>query len=89
MDDVSSEGAGGTDGGSRNNNLSDPFKTELVRFMREMNELANQNTKEFHARMDQTSSASPVLKGPGSKKYTQLSFKLSAIPELIPKRFRR
>ncbi|XP_070042720.1 uncharacterized protein [Nicotiana tomentosiformis] len=52
-----------------------------------MNERMNQNAKEFHARMDQIPSAPPVLKGPESKKYTQLSFKPSAALELIPKIF--
>ncbi|XP_070055109.1 uncharacterized protein [Nicotiana tomentosiformis] len=38
--------------------------------------------------MDQISGAPPVLKGPDSKKYTQLLFTPSATPELIPKRFK-
>lgn len=38
--------------------------------------------------MDQIPGAPPVLKGPDSKKYTQLPYKPSAAPELIPKRFK-
>ncbi|XP_075101961.1 uncharacterized protein LOC142177379 [Nicotiana tabacum] len=37
--------------------------------------------------MDQIPRAPPVLKEPDSKKYTQLPYKPTATPELIPKRF--
>nr|XP_016455166.1 PREDICTED: uncharacterized protein LOC107779289 [Nicotiana tabacum] len=86
--EVGFEGAGGTGRISCNDNRNDPFKTELMRFMREMNKQMDRNTKEFHTRMDQILGAPPVLKGPDSKKYTQLPFKSSAAPELIPKRFK-
>ncbi|XP_070040746.1 uncharacterized protein [Nicotiana tomentosiformis] len=75
MGEVGSDGAGGS--GSSPNNENDPFKSELLRFMREVN-----------ARMDQIPGAPPVLKGPDSKKYTQLSYKPSTTPELILKRFK-
>lgn len=88
MDEVSFDEAEGTSSGSGNNNLSDPFKIEFMRFMREMNEHMEQNAKEFHARMDQITGAPPVLKGLDSKKYTKLLFKPSATLELIPKRFK-
>lgn len=38
--------------------------------------------------MDQIPGAPPVLKGPESKKYTQLPYKLSVAPELILKQFK-
>ncbi|XP_019260063.1 PREDICTED: uncharacterized protein LOC109238085 [Nicotiana attenuata] len=38
--------------------------------------------------MDQIPGAPPVLKGPDSKKYTQLPYKPSVAPELILKRFK-
>ncbi|XP_070045736.1 uncharacterized protein [Nicotiana tomentosiformis] len=38
--------------------------------------------------MDQIQGAPPVLKGPDSKKYTQLLYKPSTEPELIPKQFK-
>ncbi|XP_070032750.1 uncharacterized protein [Nicotiana tomentosiformis] len=63
--------------GSGLNNKNDPFKNELLWFMREVN-----------ARMDQISGAPPVLKGLDLKKYTQLSYKQIAAPELIPKWFK-
>nr|XP_018627617.1 uncharacterized protein LOC104100177 [Nicotiana tomentosiformis]XP_018627618.1 uncharacterized protein LOC104100177 [Nicotiana tomentosiformis] len=44
--------------------------------------------KEVNTRMDQIPGAPPVLEGPNSKKYIQLPYKLSAAPELIPKRFK-
>ncbi|XP_070031926.1 uncharacterized protein [Nicotiana tomentosiformis] len=39
--------------------------------------------------MDQIPGAPPALKGPDSKKYTQLPYNPRAAPELIPKRFKR
>ncbi|XP_070054370.1 uncharacterized protein [Nicotiana tomentosiformis] len=73
--EVGSDGAGGSRSGLNNDN--DPFKEELLWFMKEVN-----------ASMDQILVAPPVLKGPNSKKYIQLPYKPSAAPELIPKRFK-
>ncbi|XP_070046739.1 uncharacterized protein [Nicotiana tomentosiformis] len=73
--EVDSDGAGGSRSGLNNEN--DPFKDELLRFMKEVN-----------TRMDQIPGTPPVLKGPNSKKYIQLPYKPSAAPELIPKRFK-
>nr|XP_016445253.1 PREDICTED: uncharacterized protein LOC107770460 [Nicotiana tabacum] len=42
----------------------------------------------FHSRKDHISGAPPVLKGPDSKKYTQLPFNPGATLDLIPKRFK-
>lgn len=47
-----------------------------------------QNAKLFYAQMDLIPGAPLVLKGPDSKKYTQLPFKSSAALELILKRFK-
>jgi len=44
--------------------------------------------REINARIDQIPGALPVLKGRDSNKYTQLSFKPSMTPELIPKLFK-
>nr|XP_009622700.1 uncharacterized protein LOC104114060 [Nicotiana tomentosiformis] len=44
--------------------------------------------RKINARIDQISGTALVLKGPNSKKYTQLPFKPSATPELIPKQFK-
>jgi len=66
---------GDTGSGSENvNNANDPFETEHMIFMRDMNERMEQNAKEFHALMDHVPVASPVLNGTDSKKYTQLPF---------------
>ncbi|XP_019246703.1 PREDICTED: uncharacterized protein LOC109226379 [Nicotiana attenuata] len=75
--EVGFDRAEGNGGGPGNNKENDPFKTKLMRFMREIN-----------ARMNQIPGAPPVPKGPDSKNYTQLPFKPSATPELIPKRFK-
>ncbi|XP_070034988.1 uncharacterized protein [Nicotiana tomentosiformis] len=81
VDDNTPRGKVGSDraGGSRSglNNENDQFKNELLRFMRKVS-----------ACMDQILGAPPVLKGPDSKKYTQLPYKPSVVPELIPKRFK-
>ncbi|XP_070014413.1 uncharacterized protein [Nicotiana sylvestris] len=44
--------------------------------------------REVNTRMDQIPGTPPVLKGPDSKKYTQLPYKPSAATNLIPKRFK-
>jgi len=66
VDNNTSRGKVGSDGAGGNrpnlNNENDPFKNELLWFMREVN-----------ARTDKIPGAPPVLKGPDSKKYTQLS----------------
>lgn len=64
----------GSSSRSGNNNLNNLFKSELIRFMREMNKRMDQNAKKFHAWMDQIMGAPPMLKRPDSKKYTHLTF---------------
>ncbi|XP_070036940.1 uncharacterized protein [Nicotiana tomentosiformis] len=76
--EIGSDGARGN--GSGLNDENDPFTNELLRFIRFM--------RKVNACMDQIPGVPPVLKGPVSKKYTQLLYNPIAALELIPKRFK-
>lgn len=84
--EVSFDGAGGTVSGYGSNNRNDPFKTNLMRFMREMNERMDQNAV---SRSDGSNFLHATnIRRPRFKKHTQLPFKPSPIPDLIPKNLR-
>lgn len=75
-------------GFENDNNKNIHFKIEIMKLIREMNDLMDQNAKTFHTRIDQISMEPPVLKGIDSKKYTHLLLKPNTSLELIPKRFK-
>ncbi|XP_060179414.1 uncharacterized protein LOC132609449 [Lycium barbarum] len=51
-------------------------------------EANDKKVENYNSRVDQIPGASPVLKGPDSKKFVQMPFPPSAAPIKIPKRFR-
>ncbi|XP_060202897.1 uncharacterized protein LOC132631328 [Lycium barbarum] len=72
--------------------------TELIRMLEELTKQVESSEKKieandkkvenYNSRVDQIPGAPPVLKGPDSKKFIQMSFPPSAAPMKMPKRFR-